>query len=89
MTTLTDIRPPSRLPKTADLGDHRYYGWDCPGCGTEWRGSYNRDIIETGGCEPYTLYENDQDCGSYSYETAELMHADFRTAFADHACHTT
>ena len=92
MITLTDIRPPSRLPKTADLGDSRYYGWDCPGCGTEWRGTWSSPYTEFGeldGTEPYTLRENDQDCGSFSFETAAAMHGEFRTAFADHNCHTT
>ena len=81
---MTAITPPKRLPKTADYGDCRYYEWECPVCGGEWQGSYDRTIIDTGGCEPYTLRFDGADVGSYSYETAADMHSDFRSECQAH-----
>ena len=88
MTTITTtIKPPARLPKTADLGDARYYEWHCPECQAHWQGSYHQPAAYDNTCtEPYTLLEDGRECGSFSYETAKLMHDDFRLAVAEHTC---
>ena len=88
-TTYTATSAPRRLPKIADHGDCRYYHWECPGCLTEWTGTWHSPYTEFGeldDTEPYTLRQNEDDCGNFSFETAELMHAEFRTAYADHDC---
>ena len=79
--------PPPKLPKVSDKGDCRFYEWQCEGCQTEWQGSYyNPEDYDPDITEPYTLRQDGNDCGSFSYETAAGMHADFRQAVADHDC---
>ena len=70
MTSTTTTKRPSRLPKVSDFGDCRYYHWECPHCLTEWTGSWHSPITEFGevdGTEPYTLRQNEEDCGSFSF----------------------
>ena len=86
----TCTAPPTRMPKVGDHGFARYYEWDCPTCQTHWEGKWDNPLDEygelTGGSEPYSLTQDGKEVGSYSYETAADMHADFVAAVAEHTC---
>ena len=82
--TLTDTTIPKRLPKTADTGDCRYYGWTCD-CGTHWAGVWHSPAAFDSDCsEPYTLRQDGQECDNFSFESAAEMHAGFHRAVQPH-----
>ena len=86
----TCTAPPKQMPKVGDHGFARFYEWDCPTCETHWEGKWDDPYDEygelTGGSEPYSLTQDGKEVGSYSYETAADMHADFVAAVAEHTC---
>lgn len=86
-TTTAPPDAPRRMPKVSDHGDRRYYHHRCADCGTTWEGAWHSPAAYDTDCsEPYTLRENGDPCGSFSYERAADMHADFAAAVADHDC---